>query len=226
MLVSKIKSDKMEIRYTSPLPENKGIAIIANEPYQFGTIDFISNYPRKHRIWANAQMVHTKGLPKYLEKNVLNSNSLLIRKIISIFLTPVLTSVMRSLEIIPVYRDMRLRETLAKTNETLISGKDVIIYPETNNDLKKYNYIKEIQDGFVLSAKYYYKETGRRLEFFPAYICNSLNIISVGKPVKYNPQNTPRKERERIANYATKEIERLALELPEHKISRNKWLMN
>ena len=42
--------------------------------------------------------------------------------------------------------------------------------------------------------------------------------MHVGKPIRYDPQNSPQQERERICGYLMHEITQIACSLPEHKV--------
>ena len=76
----------------------------------------------------------------------------------------------------------------------------------------------EFQDKFIDIAKLYYKKTGRALSFVPMYIAPKLKKLCLGKPIRFNPEETIENERRRICNYLVDEITALAERLPEHTV--------
>lgn len=72
-------------------------------------------------------------------------------------------------------------------------------------------YHKHFSVGFVNIARQYYKETKKRLEFYPVYCCKKKWIIVVGEPVKYDPMAEFSSERERIGKYILNMMSDMAL---------------
>jgi hypothetical protein len=203
----------LEIKSSTPLPEGESIVICLNRSGEYGPISAIYNYPRAKRIWMNSEFVYARDFSRYVIDNYYSDKSKPLKLFFSIIYTlmsPLVVSGLKSLEVIPVYRDARLKTTLRKTNETLIFGKDVVIFPEYNKPCPDGGSIKRLQKGFVFAAKAYHDETGRRLSFYPAYVSKKKQEIKIGDPIRYNPENEFIKERARITDYIFNEMEKLA----------------
>lgn len=214
--------NKIEVRFKEPLPAGESVVLAPNHAREFGPISIFYNYKRANRMWLNSNLLFVKDIPNHMMKDFfINEKGIkrVLCKILSYIVAPLLSSAFKSIEVIPVFRDARIKTTLKKTNETLISGMDVVIFPESNLPDKNYKYVNKLQEGFAFSAQYYYSETGRRLKYYPTYVCKSLKIISIGRPVEYDPDANFRKERVRISKHIMDEIEQLAAELPSHEIT-------
>ena len=115
---------------------------------------------------------------------------------------------------IPVFHDRRVMETLKESVEELNAGNNIVIFPECP---QKYSeYVFNLYDGFADLGRTYYKETGKRLKFYPVYVENKSHTISIAKPVEYDPNINPKVERKRIAEYVRDGIDRLGRSWPAH----------
>lgn len=117
--------------------------------------------------------------------------------------------------IIPVYHNMKIKYTLDRSMEALENGSDLVIFAESNNDYSKY--IANLQTGFVILGKMYYKSTGKLLNFYPTYLSKKRKRIMVGKPIKYDPNISLNENRKIINKYLIENITRLANSLKPHK---------
>jgi 1-acyl-sn-glycerol-3-phosphate acyltransferase len=220
-IIGKSYKGKIEVRYAEPLPQDESIAIAPNHAREFGPMAVYFCYPRGNRMWLNSNLIIVKDMPNHLMKDFfINEKGIkkALLKLLCYIISPILSAAMKSIEVIPVYRDMRIRVTLKKTSETLSEGKDVVIFPESNVSDELYKYTNVLQEGFVFSAKNYYNHTGKKLKYYPAYACKDLNILSFGHPVEYDPAKSLKEETVRISKHIRDEIERLGNELPPHKI--------
>ena len=212
---------KVEVRYSEPLPEGESIVLTPNHSREYGPLTVFFNYKRHMRLWLNSNLIIVKDIPNHMMKDFFINEKGIKKVLIKLFcflISPILSAAMKSIEVIPVYRDTRIKTTLNKTNETLIEGKDVVIFPESNVSDPSLKYVNLLQEGFVFSALNYYNETGRRLKYYPVYVCKKLGIMSIGKHIEFNPETNFHDERERICKYITEEIERLGSELPPHEV--------
>lgn len=208
--------NKVTVNFAEILPEQEAVIIVSNQAGSFGPLSLHYNYKRKKRMWLNSGLIIQEEIPDYLKDIYHIDNDGFKGKMLrytSFLIKPVVSSAFKSVEAIPVYRDTRIKTTLRKTNETLRSGIDIILFPESCIKHSEFKYVNQLQDGFVFSALYYYKETGRRVRFYPAYVSMDKRVISIGKHILYDPNNTLREERERISNYIERSIEEIAVNL-------------
>ena len=78
-------------------------------------------------------------------------------------------------------------------------------------------FINELQPGFVDIARLYYRKSKKALKFFPVYLEKKNAVISVGKPIAYDPAQSLDEQREKIVSYLRDNIDRLGRALPKHK---------
>jgi len=195
---------------------------ICNHTRTYAPLTMELNFDRKVRPWVNGYMLTYRNTVKLMyNKIAYDFRPKLLRRLLLIVLSPFINIYFRSLEPIPVFHDTRIRLAFSKTNETLMSGKDIVIYPE-KNVIPPNKYINELEVGFVHLARHYYQKTGKCVRFYPVYCCKDLKIIMVGEPITYNPEKDFKRHREEIVTYLTEKIEELGNSLPEHKVYMNK----
>ena len=117
---------------------------------------------------------------------------------------------------IPVYHDVRLRQTYRRSVEAMDGGESLMIFPEKNE--KDNHILYAFQDKFVDTARFYYKKTGRCAPFVPVYIAPALKRAYIGEPTVFRPEAPIEEERERICAYLRHEITAMAEALPEHTV--------
>ena len=104
---------------------------------------------------------------------------------------------------------------LQKTVKALTDGDDLVIFAESP---KRYSeYICELQTGFIDLARLYYRKTKKALKFYPVYLEKKNAVISIGKPITYDPEVPLDTQRDEIAAYLRDNIDRLGRSLPKHK---------
>ena len=84
-------------------------------------------------------------------------------------------------ELIPTYRDIRLRHTLRRSVDILRKGKSILIFPE-NSDRGYKDYLEEYHGGFVSLAKLYFQKTGHDIPIYTVYYSNKANKMVISGP--------------------------------------------
>jgi 1-acyl-sn-glycerol-3-phosphate acyltransferase len=213
---------KAEIILTEPLPEDEGVIIVSNHAIDFGPKVFLTSYNRAARHWADSALCYTKYVHDhcmlYFFPDAKGIGKFLAH-IAAFLLSFILPPIFRGLEVIPVYRSTKLVTTFVKSAETIAEKKDVIIFPETEVRNPAYTYVNNMNNGFIRVANYCYRATGRVVKFYPAYACKALNKLLIGHPVTINPDISEKSQLKEFKTKISDEIERLALSLPEHKIT-------
>lgn len=118
-------------------------------------------------------------------------------------------------EPIPVYHDKRMIETFRQSLDTLLSGENLVVFPECPR--RSSEFINSFYSGFVDMGRSYYAATGKELAFYPVYAEKKNRVISIGKPVYYDHTKPPHAQREDISEKVRAAIDELARELPKHK---------
>lgn len=198
----------------------QGPAIVAgNHSQAHGPIACELYFPGMHDIWCIADMMDRKTVPAYAYQDFWSGKPKRVRwlyKLASYLIAPLSECVFNNANTIPVYKDKRVVETLRKTVDRLQKGSRVVIFPE---EYEEHNTIvHHFQQGFVDTARHYYRKTGEDIPFVPLYVCPALRKLVIGKPIYYDHTADSREERERICAYLMDEISRMAYELPRHRV--------
>ncbi len=77
--------------------------------------------------------------------------------------------------------------------------------------------MNELQPGFVTIGRFFYRETGKLLNFYPVYVEKRNRLISIGQPVAYNPDISLGKQMNSVSHELTAEIDTLARSMKKHK---------
>lgn len=136
-------------------------------------------------------------------------------RLLSKIVMPLLRPLLRMGDPIPVYHDRRIMDTFHQSLDALSENKSLLIFPES--PVRYSEYVHTLYDGFADIGRMYYTETGKCLKFYPVYAERKNRIISIGKPITYDPNLPPREQRRVIAQYIQTNIDSLARELPPHK---------
>ena len=218
--VLKMFTKTPELRYSEKVTDEPCV-FLSNHATRYAPTVMHVYFPGKKRIWALSSLFYVKTFSNHMMvywfPNVRGPLRILCR-IATLILSLIGPFVYRSMEAIPVYRmSMKLKDTYDKTVETLMEGKNVVIFPESREPSSDYKYVNNLQNGFFRFASTYYSKTGKRLLAYPVYCCKELNIISVGKPYEYNSDLNIKEQSLTVMKYVQESIEDLAKALPEHK---------
>lgn len=200
--------------------ETGGNIYISNHAQIHGPIGHQLYFPRAKKIWVIGEMCNRQEACDYSIKDFWPHKSrttkwiyILFSKLVISWLAPYLFT---HADTIPVYKDIRLRQTMNLTIDALERGEDVVIFPE--HQVVYNRYINDFQEHFVDVAKRYTRRVGKNLQFYPVYTCPSLKKILIGRPISYDATHQPDEERIRIITHLQNEITRLGDSLPNHTI--------
>jgi hypothetical protein len=209
-----------EIIYSEKI-KDEPVVFLSNHATRYGPTAMHVYFPGKHRIWVLSSLFYVKTFSNHMMVYWFPNVRGLIRilcRIFTLILAPIGPFFYKSMEAIPVYRmSLKLKDTYDKTVETLIEGKNVVIFPESRESSVEYKFVNNLQNGFFRFASTYYLKTGKRLLAYPVYCCKELNIISVGKPYEYDPDINMKEQSLTVMKYIQDSIEELAKSLPEHE---------
>lgn len=177
--------------------------------------------PFTFRPWVISEMAVMEETAEYLYTYTFKRQKWLpesLKRPLSRFVTPPLNWIMASIECIPVYRNRPrdLINTFRDSAAAMEAGDNLLIFPEDPNDpsLKENGYVREgvgpFFKGFVNVAQIYYRRTGKCAQFYPLYADKRRRRLTFGKPIRYNPDNTPVVEQERVSSHLWQEMHRLS----------------
>lgn len=131
-------------------------------------------------------------------------------------IAPIIAWIMRSVDSIPVYyQDPRkLMNTFRLSVSAMEAGDNILLFPENSADTPDHRYkltgVSHFFTGFTMLGPLYYNKTGKCLNFVPIYADKQNRVLTFGVPTKFNPDNAPNDEKERLCDYLRGEMLRIA----------------
>ena len=214
---------RVYIKYTLEGLENlpkEPAFIIGNHAQIHGPAISQLYLPENCYTWCAAEVKDIKEAQPYAYQDFWSGKPKNIRwlfKGLSYVVAPLLVYLHTNARTIGVYHDHRVMATFRETIRRMEEGKHIIIFPE--KAVENNNILCQFQEGFVDTAKLYYRRTGKRVAFVPMYVTPSLKKIVFGAPVYYNEETPHEEERSRICKELTDAITALALSLPPHIVT-------
>ncbi len=211
-------SPKYRIVGAEKLPEEPCV-IVSNHCQMYGPIAGEFYIPRRHVIWCAGQMMNRGEVADYAYRDFWPNKprgTIWFYKLLSHAITPLALLLFNNAHTIPVYHDIRLKNTFRESLRFLQEGYSLVIFPEHYQEHN--NIVHDFQNRFTDLARYYHRDTGKSLSFVPLYLAPRLKTMFFGEPVTYCPEQPMAEERKRICGALMDEITRLAVAQPEHTV--------
>lgn len=199
-------------------PDDEPAVFVANHSNVSGPILMTLDFERKHSTWAISYACEKEKCGVYAYHDIFFGESRKVKwfwRILAKIMSVALPPIMRYSDTIPVYHDQRVLGTFKKSAAALADGRDLVIFAESPERYSEY--VNKLQTGFVDVARTYYRETGKRLKFYPVYIEKHLKTIAVARPITYDPDMPMSACRGVICDFLLDGIDRLGRSLPSHK---------
>ena len=202
------------------LDRDTSCVFVCNHGEMYGPIVTNLYVPFSFRPWSINEMMDKTLTADYLYKYTFIRQRWLpdrLKHPFSRFVTPILNWMMESLDSIPVYRNTpsELIKTLRASAQAMEAGDNLLIFPENPNDpsQEKNGYLQDgignFFTGFAAVGQVYAKKTGKCAQFFPIYADKKRRLMRFGKPIRYNPNNPPKDEQQRVSDYLRGEMLRM-----------------
>jgi len=112
-----------------------------------------------------------------------------IAKPLAVVIEPLLLHLLRAGDAVPVYFNSTKAAITYKTSiERLKAGKILMVFPDNESTLQTLS-VPDFHEGYLATAKIYYKQTGHKLLIYPLCASSHKNLLALGEPVEYNPAN-------------------------------------
>lgn len=200
------------------LPQKGPAVFIANHLEARGPIACCCTIPLRLYPWSISDMMDPEQAPAYMNMDF-TEPQLHLKPPLSTWFSRLLTRItvpmFWSLGCIPVYKGdyARMQETLHLSMVVLLQGKVVLVFPEDPAmDPDQGTGMKPFQHTFARLGEIFHAETGDRLAFYPMAV-HQKGVVQVGKPVLFNPINSPGAERQRLKGIMESEIQKMYLKL-------------
>lgn len=195
--------------------EDEPLFFVCNHTKIYAPVYFLLQ-KKTFRTWSNCYFLFYDECWSHLKNKVLTGKRKKLKPL-AFLLTPLIVWIFRATEPIPVYHfTKKVQTTFDKSIATMKENVPQVIFPErTENKVNRYVY--EFNAGFPLVAEQYYKETGKKMKFYPVYCAEKLHTFAVGDPIEYNPEIPMKLQRSQICRYLENKICELGDGLPEHE---------
>ncbi len=202
------------ILFTEELDFSEPVIFVANHEKNYGPGIMQLFFPISYRPWVIHRILEPKICREYIRTAFFEERLKLpapFSRWISGWIEPLLLNLMHSTRPIPVFRDQpnQIAQTFNDSLSALENGENLLIFPENGKTVPYSNRVKDFYTGFIYLTRLYYRNTGKRLTFYPVSINPHQKSISVGKKVRYNPNAEYPQERERIRQHLLKQIDAL-----------------
>lgn len=199
-------------------PGEEPAVFVCNHSAIRGPVMMTLDFKPKHRSWTISCALDSKEAVNYAYHDVFFADSRKCKwfwRFMSRIVAKGLPPLLHYSNTIPVYHDKRILQTFKQSIRALSDGEQLVIFAESPKRFSEF--INELQPGFVDIARLYYRKTKKALKFFPVYLEKKNAVISVGKPITFDPAQSLDEQRERIIHYLRDNIDRLGRALPAHK---------
>ncbi len=200
--------------------ERTARVILCNHARAFAPLAFLRGYKRKFTMWATVNVCEQNRVPNHIMYSFFpNAGDIarLILRPLSYAVSPIFPCVMGMVGVIPTYQNRKVLQTFEQTVQALIAGYDVVIFPE-NEAESQYLHINCLNGGFLRLAEVYYNAVGKPLEYVPCYASKALKTVVVGDVMHFDHSKPIRKQFVPFKEAVMAEIEKLAENLPAHKV--------
>lgn len=193
---------------------------VSNHGEIYGPVVNVLYVPYYFRPWTTFEMLDSKIIADRVCGGFLKDQKILPKGLcyflVDKIAAPFLAWIMKSVESIPVYHDnpRKLMLTFRETVCAMEAGDNILIFPEnaaTSEDGKyQKDGVSEFFTGFTMTAQMYYSRTGKCCQFIPLYANKEKRTITFGQSVRYNAENPPADEKERLCRELRNELIRLS----------------
>jgi len=177
---------------------------VANHLGSYGPVSVLSSLPLKLYPWVAHEVTELREAALRLQKEC-TELELKGGPPASVWLARLLgricVALMRDVQAIPVYTSSRrIRDTLDRSLELLLKGKNLLVFPE-NKERPINEVLGEFSTGFLALARLYFQKTRKALCFLPVAVNQKAKGIRVGRPIRFDfrlpfPQEKRRLQRE------------------------------
>lgn len=202
------------IVFSEPVPDDEPIVFVANHEKNYGPSVMQLFFPLHTRPWIIYHMLDVSECKVYIRETYFKERLHFppwLSQIFSALFAPILVPLMKTTNPVPVFRGnpQRIVETFRQSLHVLKQGENLLLFPERPDGKPYGQTIHQFFDGFLYITKLYHRETGKNLLFYPVSINPNQQTVTVGKGVRFNPNQPYGVEAERIRIHLMQEISSL-----------------
>lgn len=178
--------------------------IVANHEGAWGPVVSRAWFPLPTAPWVNGEITKRGDCRKFLSGFFFMEQAHMpgwLAKPLAVVIEPLLLHLLRAGSAVPVYFEgARAAVTIKASIERLNAGQTLMVFPDNESTLQ-YLFVPDFHDGYLTTAKFYYRQTGVKLLLYPLCLSGRGNLIVLGDPVEFNPDNGFADECRRINGY-------------------------
>lgn len=179
----------------------------------FGPFITLLWYPKFVRTWILHVFLDRKSCSKQYADYTFTKRfglPLVLAKPAAFLLSLGITKLLQSGRGIPVYRGTRkIVRTFQISVEALKKGESIAIYPDIDYTDRSAS-VKDMYAGFLYMEKYFYKATGRHVQFVPLYASKKKRLLIAGAPIFFRDGEDFRTEKDVVYKKLHMALNRLA----------------
>jgi hypothetical protein len=105
--------------------------------------------------------------------------SIVVAFTLSLFFASISKMLYKGAKLIPTYPDFRLMKTFRKSEEAILSGHKLLIFPEDSEN-GYMEMMERYHPGFIAFSSFFYKKHDLDIAVYPVYFEKRLNAIMIG----------------------------------------------
>lgn len=194
---------------------NGPVIFVANHRDVYGPIVTNLYFPYSYRPWIENKVLSKEKIIGHIKIFVAQRiRPAWFAKLFTRIMAPITVWLLNSLDPIPVYRRAEMRQAIStfKLSVKALQEQDnLMIFPEDpakSEGEYASSGVSPFFTGFVSVAKFYYKQTGKSVTFYPVYSDQTKRTISFGEGITYDPEGE--NETERICEYLMAKMNEMA----------------
>jgi 1-acyl-sn-glycerol-3-phosphate acyltransferase len=183
------------------LSRGEPLIFVSNHIGSYGPLSLISTLHLKLYPWVAHEVTELQKVAKRLQDEF-TELELRLRPPLSVWLARLIgricVFIMRDLQAIPVYAESRrIRDTLERSLELLLKGKNILVFPE-NKERPLNEVLGEFSTGFLAMARLYYQRTRKAISFLPVAVNQKVRGVQIGKPIRFRSGRPFHEEKRRL----------------------------
>lgn len=186
------------------LPPAGPAVFVANHAGALGPIAVAASLPVRLHPWIVGDMLDAGKSAPYLLQDFVKPELHLADRLgmpLSQALSRVTVPLLRNLGCIPVWQERELLETYRVSEEALVQGRSLLVFPEDPAlPIDSRTGMRPFKTGFAHLGRLHFDRSGEPLNFYPIAVHRPARRVRLGPPIAYNPLSSTPSERRRIAH--------------------------
>ena len=171
----------------------------------YGPVDMMAHFELCDvaRPWFNAAVADPKLVPAYVRQDYWWKPGCRMEPFYNATLpylaAAVMPPVIRTVPGVPVYHDMQVIKTFRQSVNIIKEGEHLTIFPQQPSGYKSHH--MWINKGFLQIAPMAWRTAGAALKFYPVHIDHRHHVITVKKPIQFDPERTLKEQEQEILDH-------------------------